>query len=402
MAVADLLGFALAALAGHRLRALLSLLGVAIGVTAVVLLTALGQGARAYVVNQFATLGTHLLIVIPGKVETSGGAPGWGGTPHELTLDDAAALARTLPEVARMAPLAMGTETVAAGERQRQVAVLGTTAAFLTVRDLAVAAGSFLPDLPPTRGAPVVVLGQRVARELYPGSDPVGQVVRVGGWRMRVVGLLAPRGVHLGMDMDDVVIVPVATGMRMFNRASLFRILLKAHPTADLDRLKGRVVALLAERHGEEDITCITQDAVLATFATLLDALTLALVGIAAISLVVAGVGIMNVMLVSVAERTAEVGLLRALGAQPRQVLACFLTEAALLSTAGGLAGLGAGWAGSAVVAHLYPDFPVAPPAWAPPAALGVALAVGTLFGYLPARRATRLDPVAALAGHKR
>ncbi|NCS72942.1 MAG: FtsX-like permease family protein, partial [Deltaproteobacteria bacterium] len=130
--------------------------------------------------------------------------------------------------------------------------------------------------------------------------------------------------------------------------------------------------------------------------------LTLALVGIAAISLVVAGVGIMNVMLVSVAERTAEVGLLRALGAQPRQVLACFLTEAALLSTAGGLAGLGAGWAGSAVVAHLYPDFPVAPPAWAPPAALGVALAVGTLFGYLPARRATRLDPVAALAGHKR
>jgi len=402
MAVADLLGFALAALAGHRLRALLSLLGVAIGVTAVVLLTALGQGARAYVVNQFATLGTHLLIVIPGKVETSGGAPGWGGTPHELTLDDAAALARTLPEVARMAPLAMGTETVAAGERQRQVAVLGTTAAFLTVRDLAVAAGSFLPDLPPTRGAPVVVLGQRVARELYPGSDPVGQVVRVGGWRMRVVGLLAPRGVHLGMDMDDVVIVPVATGMRMFNRASLFRVLLKAHPTADLDRLKGRVVALLAERHGEEDITCITQDAVLATFATLLDALTLALVGIAAISLVVAGVGIMNVMLVSVAERTAEVGLLRALGAQPRQVLACFLTEAALLSTAGGLAGLGAGWAGSAVVAHLYPDFPVAPPAWAPPAALGVALAVGTLFGYLPARRATRLDPVAALAGHKR
>jgi len=402
MAVADLLGFALAALAGHRLRALLSLLGVAIGVTAVVLLTALGQGARVYVVNQFATLGTHLLIVIPGKVETSGGAPGWGGTPHELTLDDAAALARTLPEVARMAPLAMGTETVAAGERQRQVAVLGTTAAFLAVRDLAVAAGSFLPDLPPTRGAPVVVLGQRVARELYPGSDPVGQVVRVGGWRMRVVGLLAPRGVHLGMDMDDVVIVPVATGMRMFNRASLFRILLKAHPTADLDRLKGRVVALLAERHGEEDITCITQDAVLATFATLLDALTLALVGIAAISLVVAGVGIMNVMLVSVAARTAEVGLLRALGAQPRQVLACFLTEAALLSTAGGLAGLGAGWAGSAVVAHLYPDFPVAPPAWAPPAALGVALAVGTLFGYLPARRATRLDPVAALAGHKR
>lgn len=402
MSVADLFRFALSALAGHRLRSALSLVGVAIGVAAVVLLTALGEGARQYVTNQFATLGTQLLVVIPGKVETSGGTPGWGGTTHELTLDDAEAVVRAVPQVARMAPLVMGTETVRANERQRQVAVLGTTAAFLAVRDLSLAAGSFLPDLPAKRGAPVAVVGQRVARELFFGVNPVGQVVRVGGWRMRVVGVLAARGVHLGMDMDDVVVVPVATGMRMFNRASLFRLLLKGRPTADLDRLKQRVVAVLTERHGEEDVTCLTQDAVIATFSSLLDALTLALVGIAAISLVVAGVGIMNVMLVSVAERTGEVGLLRAVGVQPRQVLACFLTEAALLSTAGGLVGLAAGWGGSAVVAHLYPDFPVAPPAWAPAAALGVALGVGTLFGYLPARRATRLDPVAALAGGRR
>ncbi len=402
MSIADLLRFALGALAGHRLRSALSLVGVAIGVAAVVLLTALGEGARQYVTNQFATLGTQLLVVIPGKVETSGGAPGWGGTTHELTLDDAEAVVRAVPQVARMAPLVMGTETVRFGERQRQVAVLGTTTAFLAVRDLSMAAGSFLPEMPAKRGAPVAVVGRRVARELFPGVNPVGQVVRVGGWRMRVVGVLASRGVHLGMDMDDVVVVPVATGMRMFNRASLFRLLLKGRPTADLDRVKQRVVAVLRERHGEEDVTCLTQDAVIATFSSLLDALTLALVGIAAISLVVAGVGIMNVMLVSVAERTGEVGLLRAVGVQSSQVLACFLTEAALLSTAGGLAGLAAGWAGSAVVAHLYPDFPVAPPVWAPAAALGVALTVGTLFGYLPARRATRLDPVAALAGGRR
>jgi len=402
MSIVDLFRFALSALVGHRLRSLLSLVGVAIGVAAVVLLTALGQGARQYVTSQFATLGTHLLVVIPGKVETSGGTPGWGGTTHELTLDDAEAVARRIPQVARMAPLVMGTETVRFGQRQRQVAVLGTTAAFLTVRDLSMAAGSFVPDLPAKRGAPVVVVGRRVVRELFPGVSPVGQVVRVGGWRMRVVGVLAPRGVHLGMDMDDVVIVPVATAMRMFNRASLFRILLAARPTADLDRVKRRVVALLAERHGVEDVTCLTQDAVIATFSSLLDTLTLALVGIAAISLVVAGVGIMNVMLVSVAERTAEVGLLRAVGARSSQVLACFLTEAVLLSTTGGLVGLAAGWVGSVVVAHLYPDFPVAPPVWAPAAALGVAVAVGTLFGYLPARRATRLDPVAALAGGRR
>ncbi|HSM51372.1 MAG TPA: FtsX-like permease family protein, partial [Thermoanaerobaculia bacterium] len=257
----------------------------------------------------------------------------------------------------------------------------------------------FLPETAWDRGSPVAVLGQTLARELFPGVDPVGQVVRIGDWRMRVVGVLAPRGMQLGIDMDDVAVVPVATAMKMLNRRSLFRLLLQVRGHADIDLARGQVARLLAERHGEEDVTVIAQDAVLAAFSSILGALTLALGGIAAISLAVAGVGIMNVMLVAVSERTREIGLLLALGASRRQILAAFLAEAILLSTAGGLVGLAAGWGAVRALVAAFPALPAAPPAWAVAAALALSIAVGATFGVLPARRATRLDPVAALAG---
>jgi putative ABC transport system permease protein len=199
--------------------------------------------------------------------------------------------------------------------------------------------------------------------------------------------------------MDDVAIVPVATAMRMLNRRSLFRLVLQVRTHADLDRTKERVVRLLAARHGEEDVTVITQDAVLGAFTSILGALTLALAGIASVSLVVAGVGIMNVMLVSVSERTREIGLLKALGAGRRQILFAFLAEAVLISGAGGLVGLGVGWLAVQALVALYPALPASPPAWAVIAAFSLSVVVGAVFGVLPARRATRLDPVAALAG---
>jgi putative ABC transport system permease protein len=395
----DILAFAARALRGHRLRTGLSLLGVAIGVAAVVTLTALGEGARRYVVGQFASIGTNLVIVVPGKTETTGGMPGMGGVPNDLTLEDARALLRGIPEIEKAAPLALGTETVAFEERRRQLAVFGSTHEALEVRRLAVASGRFLPPLEWDRSSPVTVLGQTAARELFPGREPVGQVVRIGDWRMRVVGVLAPRGQQLGIDMDDVAIVPVATAMRMLNRRSLFRLVLQVRTHADLDRTKERVVRLLAARHGEEDVTVITQDAVLGAFTSILGALTLALAGIASVSLVVAGVGIMNVMLVSVSERTREIGLLKALGAGRRQILLAFLAEAVLISGAGGLVGLGVGWLAVQALVALYPALPASPPAWAVIAAFSLSVVVGAVFGVLPARRATRLDPVAALAG---
>jgi putative ABC transport system permease protein len=395
----DLLGFAARALRGHRLRTGLSLLGVAIGVAAVVTLTALGEGARLYVIGQFASVGTNLLIVVPGRTETTGGMPGMGGVPNDLTLEDARAVLRGVPEIEKAAPIVMGTETVAFGERRRQMALVGGTHEMLEVRRLGIASGRFLPPLEWDRSSPVAVLGQKSAAELFPGRDPVGEIVRVGDWRMRVIGVLAPRGQQLGVDMDDVAVVPVATAMKMLNRRSLFRLLLQVRTHADLDRAKERVVRLIAERHGEEDVTGITQDAVLGAFTSILGALTLALAGIASVSLAVAGVGIMNVMLVSVSERTREIGLLKALGAGRRQILLAFLAEAVLLSTAGGLLGLLVGWLGVRLLVAVYPALPATPPPWAVVAAFSLSVALGALFGVLPARRATRLDPVAALSG---
>lgn len=400
MSAADLFRFALRALTGHRLRTVLSLLGMVIGVAAVVTLTALGEGARRYVIDQFESIGSKLLIVVPGKSETTG-IPGVAiATTHDLTLADARALDHGIPEIEEVAPLVVGTESVARGARRRQVAVIGTTRNFQVVRRLEVARGDFLPPEELSRGRPVVVLGARVARELFPGEEAVGRVVRIGGWRIRVAGVLASRGVQLGMDVDDMVALPVATAMKMFDRRSLFRIMLQVRGGADLGEVQGKVERLLAARHdGEEDVTVITQDAVLSTFSSILGALTLAVGAIAGVSLTVAGIGIMNVMLVSVSERTREVGLLRAVGVGRRQVLAVFLAEAAMLSAAGGLLGLATGWIAVRILVRVFPAFPASPPLWAVVAALALSFGVGLLFGLLPARRAARLDPVVALAG---
>ena len=398
MKASEVFKFAAKSLTGHRLRTALSLLGVTIGVAAVVILTALGEGARLYVVDQFASLGTNLLIVIPGYTETSGSF-GYGGVPNDLTLDDAQAIARLVPAARRVAPISMANDEVAYHERRRQVAVLGTTKEYQEARQLETARGEFLPADEVHRGAPVVILGAKTARELFGSDEPVGKIVRVAGWRMRVVGVLAKQGVKMGMDFDDIAIVPVATAMQLFNQTSLFRILVQAHAYSDLEIAKDEVRELLIERHDEEDITVITQDAVLSTFNAVLGALTLAVGAIAAISLSVAGIGIMNVMLVSVSERTQEIGLLKALGVGRRQILAAFLTEAALISSAGGLLGLGLGWLAVRVLVRLYPALPASPPTWAVVAALVISVGVGVTFGLLPARRATRLDPVVALAG---
>ena len=238
-----------------------------------------------------------------------------------------------------------------------------------------------------------------MVRELFGSSNPLGQVVRIGQWRFRVVGVLAPHGRSLGFDFDDLVIVPVRTGMRLFNRSSLFRIMVEMRSAGELDAGKRAIEDLMRQRHRAEDITVIRQDAVVSTFSSILNALTLVLVAIASVSLTVAGVGIMNVMLVAVAERRREIGLLKALGASTRQILAVFVAEAAVLSTLGGLLGLGGGWAAVRAFVRVYPTFPAAPPVWAVAASLVVAMGVGIVFGTLPARRAARLDPVQALAG---
>jgi putative ABC transport system permease protein len=401
MSLLDQVRFALQALRGHRLRTALTLLGMGIGIAAVVLLTALGEGARLYVTDQFASLGSNLLIVLPGRTETTGNMPFIGGTPQDLTLRDAEAILQRVPRVRRLAPLAVGTGRVGYRDRRRQMTVLGSTSELLEVRRLTVAAGRFLPAIDADRAAPVAVIGRTVQRELFREENPLGRSIRIGDWRFRVVGVMEGKGQSLGLDMDDVVIIPVASGLRIFNQSSLFRILVEVAAHAEIDAARTEIIALLKERHnGDEDVTVLTQDSVLSAFNRILGALTLGLAGIAAISLAVAGIGIMNVMLVSVSERTAEIGLLKALGAAPASIMQVFLVEAALLSLLGGSFGLLAGFGGARLLAHLLPALPAQPPDWAVGAAMAVSLGAGIAFGVLPARRAARLDPVTALSRH--
>jgi putative ABC transport system permease protein len=395
---ADLAAQAFGALQTQRRRTLLSLLGVSISVSAVVLLTALGEGARAFVQSQFEGLGSNIVVVLPGKVKTAGGMPGIGNTTSDLTISDAQVLRRAVPEALHVAPLCVGTEALSSGPRSRNAIVIGTTAEMLPIRGLEMGAGEFLPAGDWQRGANVIVLGATLARELFPGESALGALVRLGDWRLRVIGVTRPRGVHFGADLDAAAFVPVATAMRLFDRSSLFRVMLMLRSHESVEPVVARVQDLLRRRHGREDVTLITPDAVLGSLGSILTVLTLALSGIAAISLGVAGIGIMNVMLVAVSDRRTEIGLWKAIGAAPGQVMALFVTESALLSTAGGVLGVALGFALSALARALFPTFPASPPWWAAAIALATALLVGVLFGALPARHAVKLDPVVALA----
>ena len=399
MSPLDLLRFSGGALRGHRLRTGLSLLGVAIGVSSVILLTSLGEGARLFVMGEFASLGSNLVIVVPGKTETRGMAPLISEAPNDLTVEDAEALQRRIPRVRQIAPVSMGTAPVSYGDRSREVPVVGTTGPFLEIRSLSMASGRFLPRGDAGEEGRICVIGKKIADELFPGQNALGMTLRVGDYRFRIIGVLRSTGTSIGMNIDDVVYLPIRTALRIFNRTSLFRILVEANAYESIDAVSEEVVAVLAERHGgEQDVTVLTQDSVLSTFGDILRMLTAALGGIAAISLGVAGIGIMNVMLVTVVERTREIGLLKALGVTRRQVVVVFLVEAAILSLAGGLIGLVAGIGLGKVAGHFLPDFPIHPPVWAVVSAIVVSTLVGLVFGALPARRAARLDPVAALA----
>lgn len=400
MTPADTLRFASRAALAYPLRTGLMMLAMAIGVAAVVMLTALGDGARRYVVDQFAALGANLIIVLPGRNETGGVNAGSfvSSTPRDLTVNDAAALQR-VALVTRVAPLALGNSEIAAEGKLRDVLVLGTSADYLGLRNYHLAQGRFLPDDGFGHAAAVAVIGDTLRRELFGNESAVGRMVRVGDSRLRVIGIMAPSGQGLGMNTDELVIVPVATAQAMFNTQSLFRIMVEVRSRAAVaPALRALEDTLRARRDGELDVTLITQDAVLGTFDRILGALTLGVAGIAAISLAVAGILVMNVMLVAVTQRTGEIGLLKALGASSRDIRRAFLTEATLLSLAGAVLGFVLGHLGAWGMRLAFPVLPAWPPHWAVAAALGTALGTGLLFGVMPARRAARLDPVLALS----
>jgi putative ABC transport system permease protein len=400
MRLTDLLAFAWTIVLGNRARTLLTLLAMGVGVAAVVVVSSLGEGARRYVLDQFGALGTNLVIVMPGRSETTGGMPGFltGETPRDLTLDDALALLRSRV-VKKIAPLIVGAGEVRWGAKLRESPVLGSTAELLEIRHMSVAQGQFLPPGDPRHAVPVCVIGATLREEIFGSHAALGEWLRIGDRHFRVVGIMARQGQSLGFNTDEIVIVPVTAAQALFDTESLFRILVEAKSREQVVPAKDDVIEILRVRHeGERDVTVITQDAVLATFDRILRALTLAVGGIAAISLAVAGILIMNVMLIAVTQRRREIGLLKALGATGAQIRLTFFTEAVLLALGGAALGLAAGKTGEWLVSQFYPQIPFAAPWWAMAAAPLTAIATAALFTVAPAARAARLDPVAALS----
>jgi len=400
MRIADLFTFSWQVVNGSRGRTALILLAMGIGVAAVVLVSTLGEGARRYVLDQFGSLGTNLVIVLPGRSETAGANPGFliGQTPRDLTLDDALALGRS-HAVKLIAPLIIGTGDVRWGAKLRESPILGSTAELLPVRHMALAQGVFLPPGDPHHAQPVCVIGAKVREELFGAQAALGEWLRIGDRRFRVIGVMARQGVTFGVNTDEVVMVPLVAAQALFNSETLFRILIEAKSREQVAAAKEDAIEILRQRHeGERDVTVITQDAVLATFDRILRALTLAVGGIAAISLAVAGILIMNVMLIAVTQRRREIGLLKALGATGAQIRLTFFTEAVLLALGGAGLGLAAGKLGQLFILQLYPQIPFAAPWWALVAAPLTAVVTAALFTVAPAAHAARLDPVAALS----
>jgi putative ABC transport system permease protein len=398
MTFSDTVNQAYAAIKTQPVRVLLIILAMSIGITSVTVLTALGESARRYIVNEFQALGTHLIIVLPGRNETTGGQPPiFGETPRDLTLADAAALSISR-NIAAIAPVSIGVAPVSIKGLEREATIIGSTAAFRQVRHLNLAQGRFLPETDVGKALPVCVIGQTIKDEMFAQQQALGQWLRISDRRYRVIGVLASEGQSIGVDFDDMVIIPVASAQTLFNRYSLFRILVEAKSKEAMYKAVDEIRAIITARHeGEDDVTLITQDSVVSTFDDILTALTLTVASIASISLAVAGILVMNVMWVSVTQRTAEIGLLKALGATRRQLISLFLMEAVILSVAGAVAGMVLGKIVLLALQTAYPDFPLFLPVWAIWAALAVALLTALIFGVLPARKAANMDPVTAL-----
>jgi putative ABC transport system permease protein len=395
----DLLRFSLLALRRQRFRSAMLLTAVGLGVSAVVVLTALGEGARGYVLGEFAYLGKDTLIMFPGRKETTGGMPPVTGTAaRAITLDEMAVLERSVAGVTSLAPMVMGTAPVSYKSRERDSMVLGTTAAFFTIREMEIAQGSALPDLALGEGKPVAVIGQKLKQALFDNGRAIGQWVRLRDYRFRVIGVLSGTGDSFGADLSDAIFIPVASAQSVFNIHGLFRVMLKVKDNHSVDAVKNNISKQMKALHeGEQDVTIVSADSMLSTFDSILKVLTLGVAGIGAISLVVSGILVMNVTLMSVKQRTAEIGLLKAVGAPAAQVRTLFLTEAGLIATAGAVAGMLVGRLVVFAGTLLYPSVPFATPGWAQWASLGLAIGTALVFAWLPAQQAANLEPVDAL-----
>jgi putative ABC transport system permease protein len=396
MLLPDLVKLTTSSFLSYRIRSFLTGLGIAIGITAVILLTSIGEGLHQFVLAEFSQFGTNIITVQPGKTQTHGGNVGMFGSVRPLSLDDADAL-RHLPYVENVNPSLMGNAEVRVNGKTRRITVFGEGHDFAKAFTMKVQSGTFWPDEDNEQARAVVVLGAKVSKELYAGQNPLGSYLRVGGQRYQVIGVMEPKGQVLGLDLDDTVFIPAARAMELLNRPGLIEIQVSYRASADVNLVIRAITERMKERHGSEDFTIISQEQSLEVLSSVLDVLTFAVGALGGISLLVGAVGILTIMTMAVTERTSEIGLLRALGAQERQVLTLFLGEAILLSALGGFTGLALG-VGIAQGLHLiFPALPVHTPWLFAVLAELTAISIGLAAGVTPAMRAARLDPVEAL-----
>jgi putative ABC transport system permease protein len=379
------------ALRANKLRSGLTMLGVVIGVASVVLLVAIGTGARNEVTSGVESLGSNILFVAPGNLA-------FGSTPalSRLGLDDVRRVGDAVGDPRRVATTIASGEIARVGARRTNVNVNGTNETIPLVFDRTLSRGAFFTAADVDTRRRVAVLGADPAEALFPDRDPVGKSVTVGGVRFRVVGVMSRVGTAFGVARDAEVFIPVTAAQRLFGVTRVDGIAIKAPTAGQVDEEQRIIREVVARAHPEQEYQVLTQRDILGVVGRILGVLTLVLASIAGISLLVGGVGVMNIMLVSVSERTREIGLRKAVGARTRDVLRQFLLEAVALTLSGGVVGIGAG-VGAALLVGRFSPVPAAITAWSVALAFGVSVAVGVFFGVYPARRAARMQPVAAL-----
>jgi len=392
----DSIHFALQSLASQRMRTLLTALGIAVGIAAVVLLTSLGAGIHRYVLGEFTQFGTNLIAVTPGRASTTGVSGAVISNVRPLSLADARALEK-IARVKAVVPVVQGNAAVDYRRRSRRTLILGVGASAPVVWRMQISRGQFLPPDDGRAARSLVVLGATVSRELFGGANPLGRRVRVGGESCRVIGVMAAKGQMLGFDLDDAVYLPAGRALALFNRESLMEIDLLYAQGSDADDVARRAKTLMMQRHGSEDFSVVTQDQMLAVLGSVLGVLTMAVGALGGISLLVGAVGILTIMTIAVGERTAEIGLLRALGAGRRSIMLLFLGEATVLGAMGGAAGLALGLGGAWLLSAVVPALPTHTPWSYVMLAETLAAAIGLGAGVLPARHAAGMDPIEAL-----
>lgn len=397
MLLADSTRFALQAITSYRLRSFLTLLGIAVGIAAVILLTSIGEGVHRFVLGEFTQFGTNVIGVSPGKVKTGGQPPtGIPTTARLLTMEDAESL-RKLPNVTGSTPTVWGNSEVEANGRVRRTTVYGVDADFPRVFSARVQIGQFLPREEGGGSRAFVVLGSKLRKELFGTSNPLGARLRIGGLHFRVIGVMESKGQFLGIDLDDTAFIPAARALELYNRDGLMEIHVTYAEGASSAAVAKAVKERLILRHGREDFTIVTQEDMLKTLSNILNILTMAVGALGGISLLVGAVGIVTIMTIAVTERTNEIGLLVALGAKRSTILNLFLGESILLAALGGSLGLVLGIGIAQLVRLAVPDFPVHTPWSFAIGAVVISGLIGLIAGVMPARNASRLDPIEAL-----